>query len=89
MFIHGHEKSNVVEDRKVFLEKIEKLKPYLVKFDENGTIKPKVYLSNCKVKGNNRGPILLITNDECTFSLNIGIRKAFAQKRNTFLRLKD
>lgn len=53
MFIDGHERPDVVKDCKVFLEKIEPLKHYIVEFDENGAIKPKVYPLDCAVGGNN------------------------------------
>lgn len=39
VFVDGHERSDVVEDRKRFLEKMEELKPYLVEFNEDGTMK--------------------------------------------------
>ena len=54
VFIDGHKRSDVVKDRKVFLEKMEELKPYMVKFDENGAMKPKVYPLNYVLGGNNR-----------------------------------
>lgn len=52
VFIDGHERLDVVEDRKVFLNKIEELKPYIIEFDEDGAMKPKVYPSDCAVEGN-------------------------------------
>ena len=88
MFIDGHERPDVVEDRRVFLNKMEELKPYMVEFDKNGAMKPKVYPSDCAVGGNHRRPIIVITHDECTFSANDGIRKAWARKSDTFLRPK-
>ena len=72
----GHERSDVVEDCANFLKTIEELKPYMVEFYENGTMKPKVYPSDCAVGGEDRQPIIVITHDECTFSPNDGIRKA-------------
>ncbi len=88
VFVDGHERSDVVEDRKNFLPKMEELKPYIVEFDENGAMKPKVYLADCAVGGNNRRPVIVIAHDECTFSANDGIRKVWTQKGNTFLRPK-
>ena len=76
VFIDGHERSDVVEDCKVFLNKIEELKPYIVEFDEDGAIKPKVYLLDCVIGGNDRQLIIVITHNECTFSANDGIQKA-------------
>lgn len=53
VFVDGHERSDVVEDRSNFLEKMEELKPYMVEFNEDGTMKPKVYPPDCAVKGEN------------------------------------
>ena len=52
VFVDGHEWSNVVENCKNFLQKIEELKPYIVEFEENGVIKPKIYLSDYAIEGN-------------------------------------
>ena len=41
----------MVKDCKRFLNKMEDMKSYLVEFNENGTIKDKTYLSDCKVEG--------------------------------------
>ena len=73
VFIDGHERSDIVEDRKNFLQKMEKLKPYILEFKENGVMKLKIYLSNCAIKGNDWWPIIVITHDECIFSANDGI----------------
>ena len=75
MFINGHEQSDVAEDCKVFLNKIEELKLYIVEFDKDGTIKPIVYPLNCVIGGNDWRPIIVITHDECTFSANNKIHK--------------
>ena len=53
VFVDGHERSDVVEDRTHFLKKMEELKPYMVEFNEDGTMKPKVYPSDCAVEGEN------------------------------------
>lgn len=53
VFVDEHEQSNVVEDYKTFLKKMEELKPYRVTFEENRTIKPKIYLPDCAVGGDN------------------------------------
>lgn len=52
---------------------MKELKPYIVEFDENGTMKPKVYPSDCVVGSNSRQPIIVITYNEYTFSANNGI----------------
>ncbi len=51
-------------------------------------MKPKTYLPNCVVEDENKQPIIVITHDECIFSVNDGIRKAWTRKRDTFLRSK-
>lgn len=43
-----------MEDRKNFLKKIKELKPYMVKFDKFGIMKPKVYPLDCIVRRDNR-----------------------------------
>ncbi len=53
VFVGGHERSNVVEDRTNFLRKMEELKPYMVEFNEDGTMRPKVYPPDCAVEGEN------------------------------------
>ncbi len=88
MFINRYEQSDVIEDCKVFLNKIKELKPYIVELDEDNIIKPKVHPLDCAVKGNNWRPIIVITHNEYIFSTNDGIQKAWAQKSNTFLRPK-
>ncbi len=77
VFVDGHERSDIVEDRAKFLKKMEELKPYIVEFFEDGTMKPKVYPFDCALGGENRRPIIVITHDECTFSANDGVRKAW------------
>lgn len=80
VFVDRHERSNVVEDRTNFLRKMEELKPYMVEFNEDGTMKPKVYPLDCAVEGENRRPIIVITHDECTFFANDGVRKAWTRE---------
>lgn len=36
VFIDGHERSDVVEDRENFLTRMEDFKPYIVEFEEPG-----------------------------------------------------
>lgn len=52
-FINKYEQSDIVEDYKTFLYKIEKLKSYLVKFNENSIMKNKMYLPNNVIEGGN------------------------------------
>ena len=49
---------------------MEALKPYLVKFEENGLMKPKIYYKDCAVGGLEKRPVILITHDESIFNAN-------------------
>ncbi len=49
---------------------MEKLKPYIVEFYDNGAIKLLVYLSDWEMRSKNCQPIIVITFDEYTFSIN-------------------
>lgn len=73
IFIDGYERPDVVEDRQKFLRIMKDLEPYLVKFEEDGSMKTKNYPDNCAVGGNIRRPIIIIIYDEYTFSANDGI----------------
>ena len=88
VIVDGHEQSDIVEDCINFLRRMKELKPYMVEFDENGAIKPKVYPSDCTVGGENRRLIIVITHNKCTFFANNGVRKAWTQKGDAFLRPK-
>ena len=88
LFVDGHEKSDMVENHVNFLMQMEELKPYTVEFYEDGAIKPKVYSFGYAMRTENRQPIIVITHDECTFSGNDGVQKAWTLERDTFLRPK-
>ena len=60
----------MVEDQNRFLTKLEELKSYMVEFNEDGAIKAKNYPIDCAVGGEERCPIIIINNDEYTFSAN-------------------
>lgn len=66
----------MVEDRKKFLSTIKDLEPYLVEFEENGSIKTKEYPDDCAVGGDKCYLVIIITHDEYTFSANGRIWKA-------------
>lgn len=85
MFIDGHERSDVVEYRKKFLAEIEALKPYLVEFEENGSIIPKTYPENCAIGSPDRRPVILITHDESTFNANDGRRQMWQKDGHSIL----
>ena len=90
VFIDGHERPDVVQDRNAFVQTLETLAEYLVEFDEDGTIKDKVYPPGCEVYGSESRPVILITHDEATFSANDGIRRAWMEMDGeaTYLRPK-
>ena len=58
VFVDGHERPDVVEDRNRFLTQIEELKPYMVEFDEDGAMKAKDYPVDCAVGGEKRRPVM-------------------------------
>lgn len=62
--------------KSIFQQKIKKLKFYIVEFEENGVIKPKVYLVDYVVGGNNWQQVIIRMNNKCTFSANDKIKKA-------------
>lgn len=45
----------------------------MVEFEEDGTIKDKIYPHDCAVRGKNWQLVILITHDKCTFFANDGI----------------
>lgn len=64
------------------------LKPYQVEFEEDGSMKTKNYPDNCAVGSNIHQPVIVITHDECTFSANDEIQRAWTCVGDTFLRPK-
>lgn len=76
VFVDKHKQSDIVENWEQFLKIMKKLEPYLVKFKEDSIIKAKNYLSDCKIVGNKRWPIIVITYDEYMFLSNNSISKA-------------
>ena len=70
IFVDGHEQSDIIENHKNSLQKMEELKPYIVEFEENGIMKLKIYPSYCAIGGNNWWPIIVITHDEYILSVN-------------------
>ena len=47
VFVDGHERPDVVEDRQKFLRIMKGLEPYLVEFEEDGSMKTKNYPDDC------------------------------------------
>jgi len=88
VYVDGHEREDVVEFRKRFIERLEELWPYVVEFEDDGTMVNKVYPEDCMVGGPGRRPIILVTHDESTFSSNDGRRQAWTGPTRQFLRPK-
>jgi hypothetical protein len=88
IFLDGHERKDVIEYRTHFLDAIHEFLPYMVEFNENGSMKPKEYPNDCRVGGPDRQPIIFITHDESIFSANDGRRQAWMRENHIFLRPK-
>jgi hypothetical protein len=88
VFLDGHERDDVVEYRQRFLQEMEGLLPYLVKFAEDGSMQEKTYPAGCIVGGPDRRPIVMITHDESIFSANDGRHQAWVKDGDTILRPK-
>ena len=78
----------MVEYRNLFFKEMESLLPYLVEFNNDGTILPKEYPYDCAIGGPNRQPIIMITHDESTFSANDSRRKIWTLEGHGILRPK-
>lgn len=89
MFVDRHKEFDIVEDRSNFLKKMEELKSYMVEFNKNSNIKPKIYPPNCTVESENQWLIIVITHNECTFSTNDSVQKGETWEGNTFLQPKE
>ena len=88
VFVDGHERPNVAEAREKFLNTMKDLEPYLVEFEEDESMKAKNYPDDFAIGGDLRCSVITITHDECTFSADDGIRKAWTRIGDTFLRPK-
>lgn len=73
VFIDEYEQPNAIEDHEQFLKIITKLEL----FEDDSIIKTKNYLLDCKVGGEKRQSIIVITYDKYMFLLNDGICKAW------------
>ena len=70
------------------MTRIEDLKSYIVEFEEDGKMKPKIYPSGCTIGGSNWQPIIVITHNGYTFFANNGIRRAWNRGGDIFLQPK-
>lgn len=89
VFVDEYKWLNVVKDFIRFLNKLEKLKPYLVNFNENSIIKDKIYSSDCAIDGKNLWPVIVITYNEYTISAHEGIYNGWTRVGDTFLHTKS
>lgn len=71
-----------------FLREVEAIKLYLVEFEEDGSMKSKIYLENCAVGGLNWRPIIFITYDKSTFNANDSRRQVWQEKNHSILQPK-
>ena len=75
----------MIKDCKRFLNKIKDLKLYLIKFNEDGTMKDKTYSPNCAVGDEDYWSVIIIPYDEYIFFVNDGIYKTWTRVENVFL----
>lgn len=55
---------------------MEELKPYIVEFNQDRVVKPRVYSSNYIIRAENCWPVVIITYNKCNFFVNNKIWKA-------------
>lgn len=65
--------------------RIEDLKPYIIEFEEDNKIKPKIYSSNYTTGENNWQLINVITHNKYIFSANNSIKRAWTRVGDIFL----
>jgi len=87
VYVDGHERPDVIRDRAQFLNQLENLQPYLVKFDSDGNIKAKTYPRSC-VLGRCDPPIIPITHDKSKLSSNEGRSGVWKEQNTNILRPK-
>ena len=88
VFLDGHEREDVIEDRHRFLQIMKDYAPYIVDFKADGSMEEKKYPSDCAVNRPDRRPIIVITHDESIFSANDGKRQAWIHDGDAILRPK-
>lgn len=65
----------MVEDCQKFLKIMKNLKLYLIKFEEDRSMKTKNYLDNCTIGNNICQLVIIITYDKYIFFINNEIQK--------------
>ena len=88
VYFDGHERPDVLAERERFLDMLDKLDPFLVRFDVEGNILPQEYPPNCFPGSPISKPIILITHDESTFNTHDGRRYAWHTKDMPILQPK-
>ena len=85
VFLDGHEREDVMEDRHKFLQIMKNYALYIVDFKADGSMEEKEYPLDCAVGGPDRRPIIVITHDESIFSANDGRRQAWIRDGDAIL----
>lgn len=88
VFIDGHEREDVIEDRQNFLKIMKDHAPYIVDFKADILMEEKTYPSDCAVNRPNQRLLIVIIHDESIFSANNGRRQAWIREGNAILRPK-
>lgn len=60
----------MVKNRTKFFQFLADLEPYLIEFDSEKKIKEKNYLQRVEIGETNWRPVICITHNGCTFSVN-------------------
>lgn len=81
VFING---LDLIEDIKKFLNKIKNLKPYLIEFNKNDTIKDRIYVLNCIIVDEDYQLVIITTYNKYIFLINNSICKIWTRVGDTF-----
>lgn len=85
MFIDKHKQFDIIKNCINFLKTMEELELYIIGFNQDSIIKPKVNPLNCIVDREERWPIIVITSNEYNFSVNNDIKKLQTCENEIFL----
>lgn len=67
MFINRNKNQILLKITIFFLKRLKKLKPYLVDFNKDNTMKKKDYLANCTISDSDCQPVIMIIYDKYIF----------------------
>ncbi len=84
VFIDRHERSDMVKYYNRYWKEIEAIKPYLIEFKGDSSMKSKVYLKKCAVRDTNWQPIFLLRIVKI-FSMLMTIDNKFGKKKSQFI----